>query len=57
MKIVKYILIEKTTADELWREVNEFIERGFVPWGSPHQVQGENGYYLIQAVVLYNDQA
>jgi hypothetical protein len=54
MKIVKYILIEKTTADELWLEVNEFIERGFVPWGSPHQACGENNYYFIQAVVLYD---
>ncbi len=58
MRIEKYHIVTATRAADIWPEVEEFIEKGFQPYGSPFLIPPgeESEHHLIaQPMVIYAD--
>lgn len=53
MKVIAYSIAAGLTPEQLDIKVNEMMNRGWVPFGSPSGVAQGGFIYWIQAVVKY----
>jgi hypothetical protein len=54
-RIQTYKMVIGQTHEELEKNVNEAIKKGFEPYGDPSMQSGENPHVFCQAMVLRGD--
>jgi Domain of unknown function (DUF1737) len=50
---MKYIIVCKENLEDAEREINEYMEEGYIPHGSPSIIQSKDGSFrFVQALVM-----